>query len=237
MERNAIIATTVGTVGILAAGTIAGVAVYKVSSQSNPNDPSQSVLVAASAQPSSDVVALESFAPADLPAVPAVDQPAANGQGGANQPRSKPGATQPATENTTTGQSTTSNTNTTGQGTTSTKAPAAPAAPVAPSAITKGQATVLVLNQAPGMTMQVTEQQHQGYASWAVQVQRSDGSVVTGFVDQSSGVIFDWVVDKAAPQPPQAPANPQTGNQGGGEHEGGEGGEHEGGEHEGGDDD
>ena len=40
---------------------------------------------------------------------------------------------------------------------------------------------------------------HGGYASWAVMVQRKDGSVITGYVDRATGTVFDWVVNQEAP--------------------------------------
>ena len=50
-----------------------------------------------------------------------------------------------------------------------------------------------------------------GYDAWAVQVQRSDGSVVTGFVDPGSGAIVDWLVHPespvAAPNTPHVPTS------------------------------
>ena len=40
-----------------------------------------------------------------------------------------------------------------------------------------------------------------GASAFAVTVSRPDGSVVTGYVDASTGVVFDWVVNTPAPQP------------------------------------
>ena len=46
--------------------------------------------------------------------------------------------------------------------------------------------------------------QRGGYDAIAVQIERADGSVVTGYVESTTGVVFDWTVDKKAPAP--APA-------------------------------
>jgi len=61
-----------------------------------------------------------------------------------------------------------------------------------------------------------------GHQAWAVTVSRQDGSVVTGFEDRATGVVFDWVVVTPAPAPATAYA----------ENGSGEYAEHEGEEHE-----
>jgi len=190
MQRNSLIAMTVGTLGVVVAGTVAGLAVYKVASNSS-EDPGASTLVAAlPSTPAPVAPTLEPLQPTDLPALPVIET----------------------------------------------------------AAVTADQATQAVLDQAPGTTIKVRARSHQGSQSWAVQVQQSDGSIITGYVDQATGVVFDWTTDRTAPTSVDSGAAKDDGgaakddsarqpddDQGSsGEHEGGE---HEGGEHESNEDD
>lgn len=151
MHKSPVITMTIGTLGVVIAGAVAGLAVYKVASNSTEQPGSAAVVAALPASPAPPVPTLAPLTPADLPEVPVIATPAVT----------TPAITTPA--------------------------------------ITKRQATQAVLKQAPGATVKVTARSHQGYSSWAVQVQRTDGSIVTGYVDQASGVIFDWSTDRAAP--------------------------------------
>jgi uncharacterized membrane protein YkoI len=70
--------------------------------------------------------------------------------------------------------------------------------------ITPDQAVAAVVSATPGKVASVGTATRNGIDAYAVQLQRPDNSVVTGYVDQSSGVVFDWVVNGKAP----APQNP-----------------------------
>jgi len=52
-----------------------------------------------------------------------------------------------------------------------------------------------------GSVTGVKKTKRSGASAFAVTVSRPDGSVVTGYVDASTGVVFDWVVNTPAPQP------------------------------------
>jgi hypothetical protein len=86
--------------------------------------------------------------------------------------------------------------------------------------IGKAAARDAVLAQTSGSVLNVARMTHQGTPAWAVTIGRSDGSIVTGYVDTIGGVVFDWTVERSAQS-----------NTGGGR-ERGEDGEYEGGEHE-----
>ncbi len=82
------------------------------------------------------------------------------------------------------------------------------AATVAQSKVTK---------KVPGRVLSVKKTRRDGFISWAVTIQRRDGSIVVGYVDQSSGIVFDWtvqrgpggpVVDIDGPDGTLAPAKP-----------------------------
>lgn len=111
-----------------------------------------------------------------------------------------------------------------GQSTTASGVESASVEPVART-IGKAAARAAVLAQTSGSVLTVTRMTHQGTPAWAVTVSRSDGSMVTGYVDTIGGVVFDWTVERAAQQ------NTGAGRERG-ESEEHEGGEHESGEHE-----
>jgi cobalamin biosynthesis protein CobT len=60
-------------------------------------------------------------------------------------------------------------------------------------------ARAAVANASGGSVLKTSRVVLDGFDAYGVQVARTDGSVVTGFVDSKSGVIFSWVVDKEAP--------------------------------------
>ena len=48
----------------------------------------------------------------------------------------------------------------------------------------------------------VSKENHQGVSTWAVRFSRSNGEVLTGYVNRENGVIIAWVVNQeAAAQP------------------------------------
>ena len=71
--------------------------------------------------------------------------------------------------------------------------------PAAPKEIPSAAARKAVVKAAPGSVVSITKGSRQGLKAWAVQVERQDGSIVTGYVDRESGVVFDWTLDKKAP--------------------------------------
>lgn len=74
------------------------------------------------------------------------------------------------------------------------------AAPLADSkwwGITRKQARVKVRHLVPrSSVVDVRKIRHRGYRAYAVTLERRDGSTLTGFIDRSWGVIFDWKVGK-----------------------------------------
>ena len=68
-----------------------------------------------------------------------------------------------------------------------------------PKEIPSAAARKAVVKATPGSVVSITKKSRQGLKAWAVQVQRQDGSIVTGYVDRESGVVFDWTLDKKAP--------------------------------------
>lgn len=68
--------------------------------------------------------------------------------------------------------------------------------------ITQAQAADLVAAATGGTVLKTTSTTHSGYEAYAVRVQRTDGSIITGLVESRSGVIYDWRVNKEAPPAP-----------------------------------
>lgn len=66
---------------------------------------------------------------------------------------------------------------------------------------TSAVATATVLGDVPGEVLSVARTQRDGFRAWAVTVGRADGSVVVGYVDRRSGIVFDWTVQAGPDQP------------------------------------
>ena len=67
--------------------------------------------------------------------------------------------------------------------------------------VNRNFATKAVVNATNGKVTGVEATTHNGVDAFAVTVKRTDGSVITGYVDRSSGDIYEWAVVKAAPAP------------------------------------
>lgn len=67
--------------------------------------------------------------------------------------------------------------------------------------ITARAARQAAMAATPGTVLQTSRVQRAGYDAYAVQIERADGSIVTGYVEATSGVVFDWVIDQEAPAP------------------------------------
>ena len=203
MNRSAVIATVVATTGVLVAGSIASVAVINAASSSEPVVPSialvadgttgQDSAAAASDVTGSDVTASDATASGldagvptatDLPELPEV--PELGQSSAAPDARASEAANAEPTAPADSGQ------------------PAATAAPVATTVsytVTSSDAARKVVAKTGGTVLSVSKATRGGYKAWAVRVRMTDGSVVTGYVDRASGVIYDWVTNQAAPAP------------------------------------
>ncbi len=84
--------------------------------------------------------------------------------------------------------------------------------------ISAARAKRSVLKQVPGTVLSVTRTKHGGYPAYAVTVRRADGSTATGYVDRSSGVIFDWT-QTAAPAAPSTSSTTSGSHASGDDHE------------------
>ena len=69
------------------------------------------------------------------------------------------------------------------------------------SQVNRDFATKAVVDATNGKVTGVETVTYNGVDAFAVTVKRTDGSVITGYVDRSSGDIYEWVVVKAAPAP------------------------------------
>ena len=195
MERKGLIAIAAASTGAVIAASVAAVAAINASVASSV-EPTIGEQVLAVANPeNTDLQVLEFTAPASLPSathaplpeivVPVVDVAADIGTIVSATPEAK--------------------TTKTSTPTTAQAAPTAASAPTASASaqprIAATQATSLVVAATGGTARSTQATTHAGFEAFAVQVQRPDGSIVTGYVEATSGVIFDWVVDQAAPQP------------------------------------
>lgn len=77
----------------------------------------------------------------------------------------------------------------------------ASAASASTSQVDRDFAKKAVVDATNGKVTGVEKVSYNGVDAFAVTVKRTDGSVVTGYVDRSSGDIYEWVVVKEAPAP------------------------------------
>ena len=75
------------------------------------------------------------------------------------------------------------------------------AQPVSTQLISKDFATKAVVNATNGKVTAVESMNQSGVDAFAVTVKRTDGSVITGYVDRSSGDVYEWAIVKDAPAP------------------------------------
>ena len=105
------------------------------------------------------------------------------------------------------------------------QSPATAQSAVAPTRSAQ-EATAIALSFAGGKSLGAERVSHQGYDSWAIKISRSDGSVVKGYVDVTSGVAFDWVIIShqaaVAAKPPGSRDDDRGGQGDENEHEGGD---------------
>ena len=176
MQRRSAIAVAGAVTGVLIAGSVASVAVINAASSSTA---AQDVPIVAAS------VAVPEFAPvivpeagaesAQLPEIVIPETVISSGRPASERPSS-------SAANVTVGDSTS-------------------VAGTAVQTITARAARQAATAATPGSVLDTSRVQRAGYDAYAVQIERADGSVVTGYVEATSGVVFDWVVDKKAPTP------------------------------------
>ena len=201
MQRRSAIAVAGAVTGILIAGSIASVAVINAASSSTLTD--EVPIVAASALEPESVQVIEPAPGIDQAPLPAIVVPepivvtepiqvtagsvkdrSAAPQANASAPEPNASAREPNPSAPEPNQS-----------------PSADATQAASGTITADQARQAATAATPGKVLSTVRVQHAGYDAFAVQIERTDGSVVTGYVEATSGVVFDWVIDKQAPAP------------------------------------
>ena len=65
--------------------------------------------------------------------------------------------------------------------------------------IDRDYAIKAVVDATSGKVTKVDSLNHNGIDAFSVTVKRTDGSVVTGYVNKSSGAVYEWAVVKEAP--------------------------------------
>lgn len=205
MQRSSIIATVVAAGGILVAGSVASVAVINASSMSTPESTTVTLvsddepatestgeLTAETVEVPAELAPVESGA---LPSVPTVGSAPATGT------RDDDPADDPADDPDDDAAAVTA----TGPTASATPKPTKSARPA--STVSSDRARAIVLDQGKGVAvLGVSKATRGGLQTWAVRIERSNGEVLTGYVDRASGVVMDWVVNSGptpAPQPTQ----------------------------------
>ena len=218
MERRTAFTMIGATTGVLMCGSIAAVAIVNATA-STAHPPTEAIVADAGAVspglPDALPIAAAgpSFVAGELPAVviPEPVQPLAAPQLTAPQLTApRPAASRSAQAPVRSGRSGAAAA--TPSASASATASRASSEPVAqPRSLTIAEAKGIVLAQVSGDVVSATATERGGYQAIAVTVQRADGSRVTGYVETSSGVVFDWVQTQA-PAPAAAAAKPAAGN-------------------------
>ena len=213
MQRSSVIATVVAAGGILVAGSVASVAVINAAATNAPEattvtlvaaeepvadpvgdpvgEPATESSTAMPTDPSAETVPaeLEPVASEALPSIPAVKSPSAapareSSRDDDSDDRSAPARTAKPS---------------------SSAKPSPSTSPKPAAGISADRARSIVLAEGKGVSVvSVSKDSRQGLATWAVRIARSNGEVLTGYVDRASGVVIDWVVNSGptpAPQP------------------------------------
>ena len=186
MQRSSAIAVAGAVTGILIAGSVASVAVLNAASSSTSTN--EVPIIAASVVEPESVQIIEpapTIEPAALPAIVVPESIEVTAGMAAEEKVISRSAKQESAQ-----------TNTSVQ-----QEQASEVIAVTTQTISAEQARQAATAATPGTVLSTTRVDRGGYDSFAVQIQRTDGSVVTGFVEATSGVVFDWVVDKVAPAP------------------------------------
>ena len=195
MQRGSAIAVAGAVTGILIAGSVASVAVINAASSSTPTD--EVPIVAASVVEPQDNQVVEpapTVGATPLPEVvipepiPSASATVESDQGSTPVSASSAEVATPRASDSASAQETSSE----------------PESSQQPESITARQARAAVTAATSGTVVSTSRTQRDGYDAFAVQIQRTDGSVVTGYVDSATAVVFDWVVDKQAPTPTPA---------------------------------
>jgi hypothetical protein len=171
MQRASAIAIAGAVTGILIAGSVASVAVINAASSSTSTD--QEPIVAASIVETTSVQSVEPAPSLDQAPLPSIVVP---------DPSEPIAIESNASESTS-------------------RAEQQVVADSVPQPISAAQARQAAVAATPGKVLATSRVERSGYDAFAVQIERADGSVVTGYVEATSGVVFDWVVDKKAPAP------------------------------------
>ena len=201
MQRSSIIATVVAAGGILVAGSVASVAVINASSMSTPE--STTVTLVSDEEPATEpageptpesVEVPAELAPVEssaLPSVPAVESVPVTGTRD-DDPADDPDDDSAAV---------------TASEPTQSATPRPTKSAKTASTVSSERARAIVLAEGKGVAVVgVSKATRGGLQTWAVRIERSNGEVLTGYVDRASGVVVDWVVNSGptpAPQPTQ----------------------------------
>lgn len=176
MKRNSTIASVAAATGIVGATVIAAISLMQATVTNGSENETITLAAATATTPMpSDLV----FTPEPLPEIPVISGSAPKGpetSGSAPEVAVIAGSAAPS--------------------------PSEPKSPVASTnQVSREFATKAVVNATNGTVTSVEIVTRNGIDSFAVTVSRTDGSVVTGYVDRSTGDIYEWVVVKEAPAP------------------------------------
>ncbi len=190
MKRSSAIISVIAATGVTLTLSLATLAM--IQTMSNPSSPTEVLTVA---QPA---VADPGFTLEPLPGLPSIAEISVTTDSVAQAPAAPRPTARPTEQAKSTKPKSKPQSNTESASAATTSSRPSPEVQ-ARGLITPDQAVAAVVSATPGKVASVGTATRNGIAAYAVQLQRPDNSIVTGYVDQSSGVVFDWVVNQKAP--------------------------------------
>ena len=172
MKRNSAIASVAAATGIVAATVIAGVSLIQATSTESSDTSTVTLAAPSATMPAASDL---EFTPQPLPELPTISTESS-------------AASSPAAANSATVSSAAP-----------TESPSASPTQATPALLTRDYAIQAVSGATDGKITDVVAMNRNGVDVFAVTVKRTDGSVITGFVNRTTGDIGEWVVVKAAP--------------------------------------
>ena len=172
MKRNSAIASVAAATGIVAATVIAGVSLIQATSTESSDTSTVTLAAPSATMPAASDL---EFTPQPLPELPTISTESS-------------AASSPAAANSATVGSAAP-----------TESPSASPTQATPALLTRDYAIQAVSGATDGKITDVVAMNRNGVDVFAVTVKRTDGSVITGFVNRTTGDIGEWVVVKAAP--------------------------------------
>lgn len=173
MKRNSAIASVAAATGIVAATVIAGVSLIQATATESSDTSTVTLAAPSATMPAASDL---EFTPQPLPELPTISTESSSPAAASSATVSSAAPTESPSAS-----------------------PSASPTQATPTLLTRDYAIQAVSSATDGKITDVVAMNRNGVDVFAVTVKRTDGSVITGFVNRTTGDIGEWVVVKAAP--------------------------------------